>query len=659
MIRITIFYLFIFCSLTCMAQSKQGKDQLVFSSPQGNYVLLNLGGGSFSAGNYSNINIERSTKGENKFSKIAVFSPIKSYDEFIKFTGSDLATEFKNFIKAKNNEAVVSFINASHPAKEYGLFILNINFLRAIGLAYLDEMPQDKTGQYEYRLTKGNTTLKQQPAIAFNKNDLPKGTLQRLYTTDSIVSLSWGFSAYNSNLPLLANVYRQDDGKGKFYKYPNKIAINTADVKLTAFFEEQSTPEHLSRYYIVPVDMFGNEGNPSDTATAITIDFKKIPGVQYVTITDTLNGLLCQWKQLPLKPYYTGIQVLRSRDATKDFIVLDSVAANAVSYLDKQVLPNVTYFYKFRPLVYKLSNWNEIIATSFHGTKGSSHNQPLAPKNLQAFNEKENVRLVWDANQELDLFAYYVQRGTSAKNMVIVSPAVKEGTWLDTTANLNGRVNYLYSIVAMNNNQLKSEPSAIVGIRPNRGNYIEPPAGITAKADGKNISLTWPDVRRNDNTIAGYILYRKKSGDNDFLPIQKELIDRPYFDDETAQPNTNYIYCVTTVDRFGYESGQSPTASYTLAERVTAPSTIFVRKLSSGVEISWPKNENSSIISYNIYRRGVKNNDYTKIGSAKPADGLFVDKKFIAGQLNIYAISLVTPGGESGKSIEKTIFIEK
>jgi hypothetical protein len=446
--------------------------------------------------------------------------------------------------------------------------------------------------------------------------------------------------------------------EGKFFEYPNKIALNSADSKMTAFYEEPMTPEHLASYYIVPVDMFGNEGNPSDTANAITVDFKKIPGVQNITIKDTLEGLLCQWKQLPLKPYYTGIQILRSRNAIKDFIVLDSVSAIAVSYLDKQVLPNITYFYKFRPVVYKLAGWDEITATSFHGTKGSTHNPPLPPKNVVAFKEGGNVRLKWDYNQELDLFGYYVKRGTSASNMVIVSPAVMDNTWLDSTFNLSGRINYVYSVIAMNNNQLKSEESATAGIKPDRGAYVEAPSGINIRAEGKKLSLTWPDVSRNDVAIAGYILYKKKTTDKEFLPVVNKLIDRPYYEDENIEANINYTYCVTAVDRFGYESQKSPLATFTLTMRILPPSDLYVRKLSVGVEISWPKNDNGDIVLFNIYRRTVNENDFVKLGSAKP-NGIFIDKKFIPGKLNIYTLSISTANGESDKSVEKTIFVSK
>ena len=659
MLRYSLMLLFLIFSTLSKAQSNNDNvKSFVFSSPSGNYILLNLDGKEMSNVNAENILIEKSEKGRNNFSKLSTFGKVNSYNDFEKMVGKELAVNFKSYIKAKTNDEVILFLKSNRDNTKYGFFILDIDFLRAIGIVYLDEMAQAKSSQYEYRLTQNGKILKQGASELFNKNDLPKGKAQKLLTTDSIVSIHWMFNDIKYNLPLLARIYKQDNGKGLFKAYPDKIAINNIEGKLTAFHEERSIPEHLASYYIVPVDMFGNEGNPSDTVSSVTVDFKKIPGIQNVTIIDSLDGLLCQWKALPAKPYYTGIQILRSRDAVKDFIVLDSLSFNSTSYLDKQVLPNVTYFYKFRPIVYKLSGWEEIIATSFHGTKGSPKNAPLPPKNLEVYKVGNNVSLKWDANQELDLFAYFVLRGTSSSNMVIVSPAILETKWVDSTINLSGRTNYVYSILAMNNSQVKSNISNTAGIIPDRGEFIEAPAGISIRSEGEKVILNWPDVKKSDVAIAGYVLYKRKKSDKEFLPLKPELIFTPFYEDSNCERNEEYVYEVSAVDRFGYESSRSPQASFTLTETISPPTKIYVRKLSTGVEISWPESDNADIF-YNVYRRSPEINKYVKLGSAKSSEGKFIDKKFLPGKLNIYAITISTKFGESEKSIEKTVFVEK
>ena len=661
MFRYKLFCFFLIAGFVANAQDKTGgKVDFAFSSPAGNYILLNLDGKTFSPSTQVGYTIERSFQKDNKFSKLAGFNPVKTYEAFQQIVGEALAVEFKNYIKAKSNDEVIKFLNAAHPTKDYGLFILDIHFLQAMGLVYLDAIPEEKTAQYEYRIVNtSGKTIRQQAANSFIKNSLPRGQVKKIFTTDSLLSIRWNFAGDASGFPLFGQIYKQEDGTGKFVAVGGKTTINTGDKDAYAVYDEQATPEKLVNYFIVAEDIFGNQGYPSDTATAISINYKKIAGVQNITVKDTMDGLLSQWKALPAKPWYTGIQILRSRDARKDFIVLDSLSANATSYLDKQVLPNITYFYKFRVLVYKLSGWDEIIATTVHGSRGSSNTPPLAPKNFAADKEGENIRLSWDHNMELDLFAYYVLRGTSIKNMEIVSPAITDTTWVDSAANLSGRTNYVYSVLSMNNNQLKSAASETAGILPARGEFVEAPTGITIRPSGKKLVLTWPDISKNDVAVAGYILYRKKAMDATFAPVINALITKPYYEDAAVEPNTSYVYNVASADRFGYQSQPSPNATFTWREHIQPPAEIYVRKLSGGAEISWPNNADEKILTYNIYRKIPGDKDYTKLGSAKESDGLFIDKKVVLNKLNIYTVSITTQAGESGKCVEKTLFVGK
>ena len=658
MLRNNLLLICFFIAFAGVAQSPSGKTPFVYSGPAGNYVLLDAGGKKLTTDQQKGYSIERSTKGENKFVKIGGFMPVQTYPEFQALVGAELATDFKRFIKAKTDADVVKFFNSNHPSKDYGFYVFDVNFLRAMGMVYLDESSAGKASGYEYQLKGPGLAAGPQSAVLFKKESLPRGQVQKIFTTDSLVSIRWAFPAFSSPLPVLGRVYRQEDGKGQYFPEPARTTLNTTDKGVYAMYENDTRPEQLVNYYLVPVDLFGNEGLPSDTATAISINYSKMPGVRDIVVTDSMGGLFSKWKPLPAKPYYTGIQVLRSRDARKDFVVLDSLPADAVSYLDKQVLPNVTYFYKFRPVVYKLSGWDEIIATTVHGSMGSAGNPPLAPKNISAVREGRDIRISWDLNPELDIFAYYVLRGTSEKNMEMVSPAIMDTTWLDSSANLSGRTNYVYSVLAMNNSQLNSETSPTAGISPARGEFIESPSGISIRPSGSNILLSWPDIGRNDAAVAGYILYRKKRDEKEFSPVVNELVMKPYFEDATTEPDTDYVYTVSAVDRFGYESARSPEAAYVKRNRVVPPSVIYVRKLATAVEVSWPKGNDPSIVSYTIYRKTPADKSFVKAGTAKAGDAVYLDKQFANGKLNIYAVSITTKNGESGMSAEKTVSIQ-
>lgn len=652
-------FISIFTFIVLMADAQGVSEKFVYSGSAGNYILLDLDDKQLPGSDKARLVIERSRTGQNNFSKVGDFSPAKTYADFEKILGKSLALEIRNFLQVKSDQEVITQLNQKDALAKFGFYILNVDLLRAAGLIFLDVLPSQNVNQFDYRIVSDGRVIRQQTARAFQKSDLPKGKTSKILTTDSLIRVGWEFGRSGLKLPLLARVFYQEGAQGRFSPYPGLTVVNTDDGVLTAIFEERVRPEIMRRYFIVPVDIFGNEGMPSDTISAISVDFKKIAGIEGLEITDTALGLYCHWKPLAQKPYYTGIQILRSRDPMKDFIVLDSVPVSANSYLDKQVLPNVTYYYKFRPLVYKISGWGEVIATTASGTKTASKNKPLPPKNLLASVAGDNVELRWSANAEIDIFAYYVLRGTTEKNMEIISPAVKENEWTDTSRHLSGKINYVYSVIAVNNNQLKSDPSAPVGIRPERGYFIEPPSGISANATGAKVILQWPDMKKKEVSIAGYILYRKKVADKAFVALTNELITSPRFVDTTISPNTNYIYVVTSVDYSGYESSPSPEVTFLLKDMPKPPPSVYVRKTPDGVEVSWPMTDRTDIVSYNIYRRLPEEKNHVKLGSVKPNQVMFIDKKFAAGKVNVYSVTITTAGGESDKSIEKTLFVKK
>src|SRR5690606_24613713 len=97
-------------------------------------------------------------------------------------------------------------------------------------------------------------------------------------------------------------------------------------------------------------------GYPSDTLHVLTVDVKNIEPIQKLSAKDTSGGLLIQWKPLPSKAYYTGIQILKSRTADDDYVVLDTLAPNETQYFDKRVILGSQYFYRVRPLLFNLPN---------------------------------------------------------------------------------------------------------------------------------------------------------------------------------------------------------------------------------------------------------------------------------------------------------------
>lgn len=77
----------------------------------------------------------------------------------------------------------------------------------------------------------------------------------------------------------------------------------------------------------------------------------------------------------------------------------------------------------------------------------------------------------------------------------------------------------------------------------------------------------------------------------------------------------------------------------------------------AGVEISWRVSDRDDVAAYHIYRRLPEENKYAKAATVKTGAASFINSKFIAGKINVYAISISTASGESEKSIGKRLLI--
>lgn len=643
------------------AQSGSQAPQ-VFTSPQGNYILVTETNLKQAPAKADGFEVLRRKKKAPAFEKIGSIRPIKSMSEMHSKIGEGATEDFKKFINAKSDREVITFLHTNNDISKLGVFILDASFCEAAGMAYLDKLSPEDQLMYEYRVTDVNgTVIFEQSPHPFSLPDMPELTVKRIQNTDSSVHLQWTGNKVKYHLPLFVKVYKQQDGSGKFNLLKNRLAISTE--KSGSFLvqhHEQLLPERLCNYYVVPVDFVGNEGNPSDTAMVISIDPNKMQGIKNLTTHDSLGGLFITWQGLPAKPYYTGIEIMRSRSLKEGYIVLDTIPATATNYLDKQVLPGVTYYYQFRTLLYNLSSVEQFSpATVFGGIQSSPHSL-LPPKNLQARNEGAHIRLSWDVSHDLDLHAYYVMRGTSTRNMVIVSDAIKDTTWLDSATVLSGRTHYVYSVISMSAAQKRSAPSESVAIRPERAGFLPVPSDVAVIVTADQAVLRWSDLRQNDAAIEGYMLYRRKKGEKDFTPVTSALFKGNYYEDTTLKQGVSYEYTVTSVDMYGYQSKPSTYVKAVLPEvKIFPPSQIYVRRVSKGVEVSWPSNNNTNIVAYKVYKRSADGKKYNLLATVKNKGVSYLDKTPAFGKLNAYKVSIVTPNYETSLSVEKALFVNK
>ncbi|MCK4430951.1 MAG: hypothetical protein KAW19_06575, partial [Candidatus Aminicenantes bacterium] len=84
-------------------------------------------------------------------------------------------------------------------------------------------------------------------------------------------------------------------------------------------------------------------------------------------------------------------------------------------------------------------------------------------------------------------------------------------------------------------------------------------AGLVSVAGKDVIALSWDASKEED--LAGYQVWRKVEGEDEFVLLTFEPIRENSYSDITVEKNTRYYYAITVVDESGNESQKSEIVS--------------------------------------------------------------------------------------------------
>lgn len=471
--------------------------------------------------------------------------------------------------------------------------------------------------------------------------------------TDSVVMATWYAEGIHA---VSAKVFRAADKNGKYAE----SAILPVYVRKDTTFVTYSTatkPGQMFSLFLRAEDTLGRTGPASDTIHLLALSLLNTETVNGLTATDTLGGILLRWSPLPAKAYFTGIQVMKSRSATEDYIIADTLPPGATAYIDRKILPGVQYHYTLTPVLFNLKQSGAVTPARITMLANAKPRKIPAPQGVTAsFTPAGDVKLHWLPNSEMNIFAYYVLRGTSKVNMQVISGAIRDTVYIDSLKNTEAGTSYVYAINAVDMDLHRGDTSDLLIMQPQKARIVMAPAGLITKTTPGGIKLYWNDVTQSDASVIGYMLYRRKKGDKYFTPLSNKLIPGTYFIDTIATPGI-YQYGCAAADASNNQSILSTLAEVTIASDVAVypPADFNIRNLAAGIEISIPPsaNGNASQVSYVIYRRTT--NAFKKITEIPSREGIYIDKQVISKQLYVYAISIKQLQTESPKSDEKAI----
>ena len=358
---------------------------------------------------------------------------------------------------------------------------------------------------------------------------------------------------------------------------------------------------------------------------------------------------------MPNEGVYTGIQILKSRKSTDGFLEVATVSSSDSSYYDKEILPNVVYFYQLRPLTIGAKGFGLLPAASANIAVKNQDEIPFAPQGLKVWQDSTaQVQLNWDVNSEIDQFAYYVLRGTSKEDMRIISPALRTNIYTDSLSNLDGQTTYFYAVKLMNISQKMSDASTAVIFKPLKVEFVPYPSGISARfADGM-VKLLWEDMISKHDDVIGYKIYRKGKADKEFKLLNDTLLNTVVYEDTTTAVGETYEYGITAVNGSASQSILSPVTSVTIpvSSVLAPPADLYVLNKVEGVYLSWPVQSDAKNLNV-IYRKASAEKDFKMI--AEISSDNYIDVSVQKGILYSYRIVSKSKLGNSNPGVEKSI----
>ena len=400
--------------------------------------------------------------------------------------------------------------------------------------------------------------------------------------------------------------------------------------------------------------------NPDDVVyTAGAPAMTDAVALKNVAVSDTLGGMLLTWDKLPEKKWCAGIRISKSRSAMENYVVADTLPPDAVSWIDRKVIGGTVYYYRVEPVLYDLPNKPNATPGLVNGEKKFVSGKMIAPQGLRAsLTSGKDVRLSWKPDAALNLFGYYVLRGASLQNMEVISPVVRDTIYVDSLKNLNPGDTYLYALAARNMNMEWSDTSETVTVVCPVNEAVTAPAGLSARYTEHGVRLIWNDVSLADEKIIGYIIYKRKKGDEYFRPLMQHPWQDHIYTDTLMDDAGTYEYGCASMDARGNQSILSSLATVNISGSayLYPPAGFDLKNSPAGVIVTIPPSVDAAEeSSYVVYKRAAAEKQFRKAGSVPAGRPEFVDKQVKKGTLYVYAVSLVRSGSESAMSAEKTI----
>lgn len=610
--------------------------------------------------------IERS-EDQSNFEVIDTLRAVQSVKEFEDIYGEGIFQQLKNdtsyLHSLSESEIIKLFENPNEKALAPLYFIEPIKQLRAAGICYLDAKAKPGV-TYFYRIKNAVGKINARGKVLTGKpNEMLKGIRLRfnqasIAAIDSALVGSWFQLKQKHNMAFTVNYFGKKTHE-KDYQLIHTQKITYKQDTLEVLINHRTKGKEVWDVFVVPVDMLGNEGTPSDTATLASFSKSNLTFPKDFIAKDSSNGIYLSWQPVLDHSYVAGYLISREFDS-KTYKLLDTIPANKTYYIDYNVENGIKYNYELQVLPAPISNfkWRDFPSVRAAGVH-TANERILPPKNIQLNVEDKYVKISWEKVNNSEILAYYVFSSLTGKpdDFKLVGTVEGNDFYIDTTN--HGDFQHLqryYAVKSMGYNLKFSQLSNVKAIQP----YFEiipiAPAGLTIQNWGDNYRLSWTPNILNNNSIKQFNVYRKAAGDSIFLKIDSSVTQNEYFD-TTATNDLQYEYAVSVTSISDHESALSisqksnPKQEYSIIKKPKGIGNVKGTNIPPGIQISWMLSRDSTVAKVKIFRIIVYTDEteYQLIGEADANLQRYWDREVVLNKTYAYTIATIDKDGNESQ----------
>jgi len=526
----------------------------------------------------------------------------------------------------------------------------------ALGLSFLDQSAE-KGKVYRYQVRDVNKRIVFTTGEFTYGDYTPRFDPMRIFQVDegeSIPEVKW-VSSGNNAAPMV-DLWRKM--KGSSYPFerihvPGSMSFNAGgDSTVYWFADTTALPGIQYQYFISGRDYLNNIGLPSDTASLQVGGRRNIAAAFNIWPKAVDNGIKLRWDALDQRYSVQNIVVMRSETYDDGYSLLATLPVTDTVYVDYKIHPGKRYYYQlFVQGDASFSFASPRVSGIYYGIA-----RLLPPQNFEIRLEENNPKLTWTYADTTDVRGFYVYRTLStAQPLEQISNLlpVTDLTYVDTAA---AGTTAHYVVAAVSRTQSLSPPSEVMSISIPLKTKI--PAVTQLRAiwlDRDRVSITWKDISDTEPGVAGYRVFRRKSGDPQFEEkafhetLANELVD-------TIRAGESYTYGVRVVGLNG-ELGSFSTPLRVDAQKIrpVPPRDLKAFRQDKKVFLIWDGGSRE-IRQYYVYR-STKGQKPVKIGSVTNNNATleFADDQPESGSVYYYAISSESIDGNESETSEEII----